>query len=119
MSVTTSKIDEIQHPTGAKTLTEEITAEPWDIPSVSSWVNRPPPAPRDWICEGISLGAGRVCSFIGNGGFGKTTITAQIGIACATSAPLWGMQFRGGTVLGIFCEDEQDEVERRVRLIAE
>jgi hypothetical protein len=92
---------------------------PWDIPPVSSWANQPAPPPRDWICEGIALGAGRVISLLGNGGFGKTMIASQLSVAAAATGTLWGMPVSRGPVLGIFCEDEQDEVSRRVRLIAE
>jgi len=99
-----------------KEASEDI--EPWVIPAACTWAERDPPPPRDWIAEGIGLAAGRVCSFIGNGGFGKTQAAAQIALAVAASGSLWGMPVARGPVVGIFCEDEQDEIERRVRLIA-
>ncbi len=56
---------------------------------------------------------------IGNGGFGKTTIAAQIMVAVATSQPLWGNAVAGGCVVGFFCEDEQPEIERKIRTISD
>lgn len=100
-------------------MTPRAEIEPWNIPPVSTWVDREPPPPRDWIIEGIGLAAGRVTSLIGNGGFGKTTIATQISVAIAASLPLWDLPVSGGPVVGIYCEDEQDEIERRTRLIAE
>jgi hypothetical protein len=93
--------------------------EPWDIPPVSMWAARAPPKLRDWIIEDLAIAAGRVTSFVGHGGFGKTTIATQIAIACAISDSLWGMSVNGGSVVGVFCEDEESEIDRRVRLIAE
>ena len=98
-------------------LPAQVPAEPWEIPPVSAWVDRDPPPPRDWIVEGLALGAGRVASFLGNGGFGKSTIATQIAVAVAAGRPLWGMPVLGGPVVGIFCEDEPLEVERRTRAI--
>src|SRR5688572_5973924 len=83
------------------------------IESAASWAERPAPPPRDWICEDLGIAAGRVTSLYGNGGLGKTAISIQAGVCIAASHPLYGMQVNGGPVLGIFCEDEQAEIERR------
>jgi hypothetical protein len=114
-----ARIDAANGSEKKEVLPNEGALPPWDIPPVSMWADRAAPAPRDWIIEGIALAAGRVTSFVGNGGFGKTTIATQIAMACAITGSLWGMKVNGGTVVGIFCEDEQDEIERRTRLIAE
>src|ERR1019366_9409301 len=94
-----------------------IECEPLIIPAASTWAERDAPPPRDWICEALGLPAARVISMIGNGGFGKTTVAAQIMVAVATSRPLWGMPVGGGCVVGFFCEDEQPEIERKIRII--
>jgi hypothetical protein len=111
------KVDPIDGKTSSGKV--EDTVEPWIIPPASTWAEREPPAPRDWIAEGIGLAAGRVTSFIGNGGFGKTLTAAQIAAAVAATGTLWDMPVTRGPVVGIFCEDEQDEIERRIRLIAQ
>lgn len=102
--------------------TEETAAQelpPLEIAPASTWADRKAPPPRDFICEGLGLPACRVTSMIGNGGFGKTTVANQLAIAVATNSPIYGMAVSGGPVLGIFCEDEGPEIERRTRLICE
>lgn len=80
----------------------------------ADWSGRPAPAPRDWAIEGL-IPAARVTSFLGNGGLGKTTISATIAAHIACNRSLWGQAVAGGPVLGIFCEDEREEMERRIR----
>jgi RecA-family ATPase len=103
--------------TGAEEKVPEIAA--LEIAPACTWAERKPPPPRDFICEGLGLPASRVTSMIGNGGFGKTTVATQLAIAVATNRPLYGMPVLGGPVLGLFCEDEQAEIERKTRLICE
>jgi RecA-family ATPase len=88
--------------------------QPLELESAAEWARRPEPAPRDWVIEGLIPGA-RVTSFLGNGGLGKTIIAGQIGVHVATGRRLFGLNVCGGPVLGIFCEDERDELERRIR----
>jgi len=85
-----------------------------ELESAATWAARPEPAARDWVIEGLIPGA-RVTSFLGNGGLGKTIIAGQIGVHVAMGRSLFGLTVRGGPVLGIFCEDERDELERRIR----
>ena len=96
----------------------DAAPEPFVVEPASLMADRDPPPPRDWICPDLALPAARVITFLGNGGFGKTTIAEQLAISVATSRPLWGMPVAGGPVLGIWCEDEQDEVDRKIRTIA-
>jgi RecA-family ATPase len=99
------------------TETTPAAVEPLDVEPASLLSDRDPPPARDWICEGLGLPAGRVTSMIGNGGFGKSTVAQQIAIAVATNRPVFGLPVQGGPVFGIFCEDEQPELDRKTRAI--
>jgi RecA-family ATPase len=92
--------------------------EPLTVEPASLLAERDPPPPRDSIIQDIALNAGRLAIMLGNGGMGKSTIAHQIAMHVATNTSLWGMEVRGGPVLGIFCEDERDELERKTRSIA-
>jgi RecA-family ATPase len=81
---------------------------------VSKWAARAQPGPRDFVIAGLVPGR-RVSSFLADGGLGKTTITTQIGVHVAVNRSLYGLEVNGGRVLGLFCEDETDELERKVR----
>lgn len=81
-----------------------------------AWATRTPPAPRDWVWQD-RIPAGRVTSFLGDGGLGKTTIGVQVAVHTAMSRSLYGVPINGGAVMGIFCEDEQDELERKTRAV--
>ena len=108
---------EVEQQERAKQAPAEV--KPLEIPAASTWADREPPPLRDWVIEGLSIAAGRVTTFMGNGGFGKTTIAEQIAIAIASNTPVFGMAVRGGPVVGFFCEDEPAELERRGRAICE
>jgi len=88
--------------------------EPLLIDAASTWADRPPPAMRDWVIPDI-LPAGRVTSMLGNGGLGKTLLAVQLAVHTAISQPIFGKAVNGGPVIGIFCEDEAEELERRAR----
>lgn len=88
-----------------------------EIPAASTWKDKAPPPPREWIWQDI-IPAGRVSSFYGEGGLGKTTIALQIAVHAAAGRQLYGAVMRPTGVLGIFCEDEQEELEKRARAAA-
>lgn len=92
----------------------QAIAKPLEIEAASAWASRPEPAPRDWIIHGL-IPAGRVTSMLGNGGLGKTLLAVQLGVHVSMNRPIFGRAVNGGLVLGVFCEDEQDELERRAR----
>ena len=96
---------------------EKHRVESLEIEPASAWAERDPPPERDNVIEALAIYAGRVSLFTGNGGFGKTSLAMQMLVACAVNAALYGCQVRGGTALGLFCEDEQADCERRVRSI--
>ncbi|HEX4268888.1 MAG TPA: AAA family ATPase [Steroidobacteraceae bacterium] len=97
-----------------ETLRVHQTPGSLQIEPASAWADRAPPAPRDWVIDGL-VPAGRVTSLLGNGGIGKTLFAAQIAVHVAIGRPLFGQSVSGGSVLGLFCEDEQEELERRAR----
>jgi hypothetical protein len=99
--------------------TAAAVVEPLAVEPASLLAERDPPPPRDWICEGLGLPAGRVTSLIGNGGFGKSTIVHQIALAVATGQAIFGMKVSSGPVFGLFCEDESPELERKTRAICQ
>jgi len=91
--------------------------QPLALESAATWAEHAAPAPRDWVIEGL-IPAARVTSFLGNGGLGKTIIASQLAVHVATGRRLFGFEVNGGSVVGIFCEDERDELERRIRAAA-
>jgi RecA-family ATPase len=89
-------------------------ANPLAIEPAAAWASRPEPPPRDWIIDGL-IPAGHVTSMLGNGGLGKTLLAVQLGVHISMNRPIFGRVVSGGPVLGVFCEDEQEELERRGR----
>jgi hypothetical protein len=89
-------------------------AKPLDLSPVAVWAERPEPRPREWIVEGL-IPAAKVTSLFGNGGLGKTLLALQIGLHVSLARRVFGLTTLGGGVLGIFCEDEEDELNRRLR----
>lgn len=94
--------------------TPEDLAKPLLIEPASAWAGRPEPPARDWVVDGL-IPAGRVTSMLGNGGLGKTLLAVQLGVHISMNRPIFGRDVNGGLVLGIFCEDELEELERRAR----
>lgn len=89
-------------------------AKPLQVPPALAWASQPIPPPREWILEPY-IPAGRVTSLFGVGGLGKTLLALQIGLHTSLGRSLFDVPVKGGPVLGIFCEDESDELNRRVR----
>jgi RecA-family ATPase len=67
---------------------------------------------REWIWEGwIPVGA--VTALYGDGGTGKSLLAQQLMTACATGALFLGQEVAPCKTLGVFCEDDGDELHRR------
>lgn len=91
---------------------------PLEVAPVSTWAAKTPP-PRAWTWEGW-IPAGRVTSLMGDGGVGKSIVSQTIATACASSrGELYGVPITAGVALGLFAEEEQEELERRQRPICE
>ena len=74
------------------------------------------PPPRQWVVQEW-LPRGAVTSLFGRGGHGKSLLAQQLGTAVANGAPWLGLRTVAGPVLGLFCEDEDDELQRRQHAI--
>jgi hypothetical protein len=65
----------------------------------------------DWIPEGV------VSSLSGDGGTGKTLLAQQLLYAAGTGGKWLGMSIPPTRGLGVFCEDDADELHRRHNVI--
>jgi RecA-family ATPase len=71
------------------------------------------PPPREWAWDGWMPHA-RAVYLTGPGATGKTLLLQQLGTAYALGRPLFGYETRdGGPVLGIWGEDDKEEIWRR------
>lgn len=61
----------------------------------------------DWVPSGV------VTALYGDGGIGKTLAAQQLLTASAIGAPWFGLDVMRGRTLGVFCEDDEDELHRR------
>ncbi len=66
----------------------------------------------DWLPEGT------VTSLLGDGGTGKTLAAQQLMTATALARPWFGMAVAQCRSVGLFCEDDEDELHRRQARIA-
>lgn len=99
-------------------LDTSLDPKPLDLIRASSWGYKPPPEPQKFVVPGF-IPAQTVTSLGGDGGLGKTLIAETIAIHIAAGRELWCMSLMQGPVIGVFCEDDQDEIERRGRAICE
>jgi RecA-family ATPase len=79
--------------------------------SPASWVGQEIPE-RIWVVKDL-VPLGVVTSLYGDGGMGKTQIAQQLMTACAVGSPWLGMDVRPGRSIGLFCEDDMEELMRR------
>jgi RecA-family ATPase len=71
-----------------------------------------PLPPREWIVEDW-LPVGTVSLSYGDGGIGKSLLAQQLLTSCASGVPWCGLQVQRCRVMGLFCEDDEDELHRR------
>jgi len=76
------------------------------------------PPPREWLVEGL-VPMGCVTFISGDGGLGKTLLGQQLIMSAALGRPWLGRQTARVGSVGLFCEDDADEIHRRARDIAE
>lgn len=76
----------------------------------SRWTREPPP--RRWVVDGW-IPAREVVLFSGQGGTGKSLLLQQLLTASAVGGSWLGLDVAQGPALGLFCEDDDEELERR------
>jgi len=82
-------------------------SEPIDVGDLSG-----EPKPREWLVkEWIPLG--QVTNLSGDGGVGKTLVTQQLLYSAGLGLEWLGIEVPATRGLGVFCEDDQDELHRR------
>lgn len=75
-----------------------------------------PAPPRQWVVpDWVPMGV--VTALYGDGGVGKSLLAQQLLNSVALALPWCGMPVRAGRALGIFCEDDEDELQRRQEAI--
>ena len=76
----------------------------------TAWLARPPA--REWIVPDW-IPRGVVTGFYGDGGTGKSLAAMQLITAVALGEKWFGLDVARGRALGIFCEDDDAELQRR------
>jgi archaellum biogenesis ATPase FlaH len=71
------------------------------------------PNPIDWVMDGW-IAKGTVTTLYGRGGIGKSLLSLQLAASVALSQPLFGVKCTGRKVMALFCEDDRDELHRRI-----
>lgn len=86
-----------------------------DLPSIpAEELAAASPPPREWIIESW-LPLGEITSLYGGGGNGKSLLALQLANAVSTGNDFLGLPVATQLpVLAVFCEDQQDEVHRRL-----
>jgi hypothetical protein len=95
----------------AQAAIEKAKASTITFVDFTSLAHTPPPA-RQWIVNEW-LPRGSVTTLFGRGGHGKSLVAQQLATAVANGMPWLGLDTTPGDVLGLFCEDEDDELQRR------
>lgn len=82
---------------------------PWITPT--KFQNVPVPH-RDWLVEGL-IPAHAVTMVSGDGGLGKSLLGMQLMTCCATNRQWLGLETKPVKAIGVFCEDELNELHHR------
>ena len=89
-------------------------AKPLALIDPTKWVGEPPQ--REWVVP-MWVPKGVVTGFYGDGAAGKSLSAQQLLTSVALCLPWFGINVVPGTALGVFCEDDSDELWRRQRAI--
>lgn len=82
----------------------------WIVPA--DWDGKPVPE-RKWIVADL-IPEGNVTLLAGDGGIGKSLLALQLLSACALGKPWLGRGCRPCKAVGVFCEDDRDELQIRL-----
>ncbi len=85
-----------------------LSIRPVDFMSLAGKI----PPPRRWVVQDW-LPRGTVTLLSGRGGVGKSLLAQQLGTAVAAEKHWLGEVPNPGSVIGLFCEDDHDELWRR------
>jgi len=89
------------------------------LPMVSpvAWANKDVPE-RQWLVEKL-IPSGSVTMINGDGGLGKSLLSLQLMTCCAIGKPWLGRETAQVKSMGVFCEDDGDELHIRMHSVAE
>lgn len=82
-----------------------------------TWFGKPVPE-RKWLVDGL-IPSGSVTMINGDGGLGKSLLSLQLMTCCAAGKHWLGRETAKVRSMGIFCEDDKDEVHLRMNSIVE
>ena len=82
----------------------------------SEFFDVPPPA-RRWFIPNWIPAEGEVTLFYGDGGIGKSLMTMQLQVAGSLNQNWLGLDVEPGRSLGIYAEDNENEIHRRIARI--
>ena len=89
-----------------------ITKALWDAGRLMEYE----PVPREWIVPGC-IPAGEVTLLTGPGGLGKSILAIQLQVAMAGKTAWLGYETLQAPSLGLYCEEDQDELARRFQAV--
>ena len=116
LSTKPTDFDDLRQMEGLDEVKRQLEGEPFatmDEMRISAWLAAEP-KPREWILTDI-MPVGKTGMVVAPGGTGKSQAMLQLLISVATGLPLFG-KFpvdRPGGALGLFAEDDSDELHRR------
>lgn len=95
----------------ARRPSDDFTLDPLEVIEPIEFQDKPVPE-RRWLWKDwIPIGA--VTALYGDGGTGKSLLAQQLMTCCGAGLPFLGFDVMRCRALGIFCEDDRDELHRR------
>lgn len=95
----------------ARRPSDDFPLDPLEVIEPIGFQDKPVPE-RRWLWKDwIPLGA--VTALYGDGGTGKSLFAQQLMTSCGTGLPFLGFDVMRCRALGMFCEDDRDELHRR------